>query len=77
MSPLRVAVATRYGAQCSVVGRYDLGRLDLGQYLRRLDFFGRGLRRHDLPRDVSRLMELSSDLELEDHIAIDREQDAE
>jgi hypothetical protein len=43
-----------------------------GGYKRRLDATEYRGKRHDVPRDVARLLELVRDIELEDRIILDR-----
>jgi len=54
------------------MGHNALGRLDLGQYIRRLDCFDFRRKHKDLPRESSELLELAHAIELEDTIAIDK-----
>ena len=53
-------------------GRWVVGRIDFEGYRRRLDGFEYRGKRHDVPRDVARLLELARAIELEERIILDR-----
>lgn len=49
-----------------------MGLLTFGGYKRRLDALEYRAKRHDVPQDAARLLELVRELELDDRIILDR-----
>lgn len=64
--PLRGALVS------GMLSRSGMGNYSFEQYRRRVDALEYRGKRRDMPRDVSRLLELAQAIELEERIILDR-----